>query len=103
MYRIGGFPFLARVRDSDAARDGAVAERARVGGARRADDEVVAGEEEDGARAIHAISAPEHQDARAIHVYLGNISDVDRSVFDPETLEEHPFESDRYDAFCRPA
>jgi len=56
-----------------------------------------------GERAIHAISAPEHQDARAIHVYLGNISDVDRSVFDPETLEEHPFESDRYDAFCRPA
>ncbi len=56
-----------------------------------------------GERAIHAISAPEHQDARAIHVYLGNISEVDRSVFDPETLEEHPFESDRYDAFCRPA
>ena len=56
-----------------------------------------------GERAIHAISAPEHQDARAIHVYLGNISGVDRSVFDPETLEEHPFESDRYDAFCRPA
>ena len=57
MYSISGFPFLARVRDSDAARDGAVAERARVGGARRADDEVVAGEEEDGARAIHAHDA----------------------------------------------
>jgi len=56
-----------------------------------------------GEQAIHAISSPEHQDARAIHVYLGNISDVDRSVFDPEKIEEHPFESDRYDAFCRPA
>lgn len=56
-----------------------------------------------GERAIHAISSPPHQDARAIHVYLGNIYDVERSLFDPETLEEHPFESDRYDAFCRPA
>ena len=55
-----------------------------------------------GERAIHAISAPEHQDARAIQA-PPNISDVDRSVFDPETLEEHLFESDRYDAFCRPS
>jgi hypothetical protein len=50
---------LARVRDSDAARDGAVAERAlleRVG-ARRADDAVVAREEEDGARVVHAHDA----------------------------------------------
>ena len=52
-----GLPFLARVRDGDAARDGAVAERARVGGACRADDEVVARPEEDGARALHAHDA----------------------------------------------
>lgn len=56
-----------------------------------------------GERAIHAISAPEHAPARAIHVYLGDIYDVERSVFDPDTLEEHPMTSDRYDEFCRPA
>ena len=48
---------LARVRDSDAARDGAVAERALVRGARRADDAVVARLEDDGARALHAHDA----------------------------------------------
>ena len=54
-------------------------------------------------RAIHAISSPAHAPARAIHVYLGDIYDVDRSIFDPDTLEEHPMTDDRYDAFCRPA
>ena len=56
-----------------------------------------------GERAIHAISSPEGRAARAIHVYFGDIYDIDRSVFHPETLEEFPFESDRYDDFCRPA
>jgi len=56
-----------------------------------------------GERAIHAISAPAHAPARAIHVYLGNISDIDRSIFHPDTLEEFPFEEDRYDEFCRTA
>ncbi len=56
-----------------------------------------------GARAIHAISSPEGQAARAIHVYLGNIYDVDRSIFDPHTLEEHPMDSERYDEYCQHA
>lgn len=56
-----------------------------------------------GERAIHAISSPAHAPARAIHVYLGDIYDVERSLFHPDTLEEFPFEADRYDAFCRPA
>jgi predicted metal-dependent enzyme (double-stranded beta helix superfamily) len=54
-----------------------------------------------GTRAIHAISAPDHSPARAVHVYLGDIYDIDRSVFDPDTLEEHPMTSERYDEFCR--
>ena len=54
-----------------------------------------------GARAIHAISAPAGQAARAIHVYLGNIYDVERSLFDPTTLEEHPFTGERYDEYCQ--
>ena len=36
-----------------------------------------------GERAIHAISAPAGVRARAVHVYLGDIYDVERSVFDP--------------------
>lgn len=55
-----------------------------------------------GVRGIHAISAPDHAPARAVHVYLGDIYDVDRSVFHPDTLEEFEMTSDRYDEFCRP-
>lgn len=54
-----------------------------------------------GERAIHAISAPSGEAARAVHVYLGDIYAVERSVFDPDTMEEHPMTSDRYDGFCR--
>ncbi|MEM7287855.1 MAG: hypothetical protein AAF480_16000 [Actinomycetota bacterium] len=53
-----------------------------------------------GERAIHAISAA-HEPARAVHVYLGDIYAADRSIFDPDTLVEHPMSDDRYDAFCR--
>ncbi|MEM8705876.1 MAG: hypothetical protein AAGE98_05420 [Actinomycetota bacterium] len=56
-----------------------------------------------GERTIHAISSPPHEDARAIHVYLGDIYAIERSVFDPDTLQEHPMTSERYDEFCRPA
>jgi predicted metal-dependent enzyme (double-stranded beta helix superfamily) len=56
-----------------------------------------------GERAIHAISSPEGQAARAVHVYLGDIYAVERSVFEPDTMTEHPMTSDRYDEFCRPA
>ena len=55
-----------------------------------------------GTGAIHAISAPADNPARAIHVYLGDIYDVDRSVFDPVTLAEYPMSPDRYDQFCQP-
>ena len=53
-----------------------------------------------GERGIHAISATDGP-ARAVHVYLGDIYAVDRSIFDPETLAEHPMTDDRYDEFCR--
>ena len=56
-----------------------------------------------GERAIHAISSPEGQAARAVHVYLGDIYAVERSVFDPDSMTEHPMTSERYDEFCRPA
>ena len=54
-----------------------------------------------GVQAVHAISAPRDQHARAVHVYLGDVYDVARSVFHPESLLEHRYTSDRYDEFCR--
>ena len=56
-----------------------------------------------GERAIHAIGSPPGHPARAIHVYLGDIYAVDRSLFHPDTLEVHTYDGDRYDDFCRPA
>lgn len=56
-----------------------------------------------GERAVHAISSPDGHAARAIHVYFGDIYGTDRSLFNPDTLEEHAYESDLYDQFCRPA
>ena len=52
---------------------------------------------------MSAIIAPANHPARAIHVYLGDIFNVERSVFDPETLAEHPMTPERYDEFCRSA
>jgi len=54
-----------------------------------------------GTQGIHAISAPDDAPARAVHVYLGDIYDVERSIFHPDTLEELKMTSDRYDEFCR--
>jgi predicted metal-dependent enzyme (double-stranded beta helix superfamily) len=54
-----------------------------------------------GVQAIHAINAPIGQPARAVHVYLGDIYDVERSVFHPGSLVEHAMTSERYDEFCR--
>ena len=56
-----------------------------------------------GERGIHAISAPADTPARAVHVYLGDIYDIDRSIFHPDTLEEFPMSSERYDDYCRHA
>jgi predicted metal-dependent enzyme (double-stranded beta helix superfamily) len=56
-----------------------------------------------GERAIHAISSPEGQAARAIHVYFGDIYAVDRSLYDPDTLEPVPYTGENYDRFCRSA
>lgn len=54
-----------------------------------------------GERAIHAISSPNGETARAIHVYFGDIYAVKRSVYHPESFERYDFTTDRYDQFCR--
>ncbi len=54
-----------------------------------------------GRKTIHAISAAEPGPCRAVHVYLGPLLQIDRSIFDPETGAEEPFSMDRYAEFCR--
>lgn len=54
-----------------------------------------------GSKAIHAISAPSGT-ARAVHVYLGSINTVKRSLFHPETLAETPMDLSVYHDYCRP-
>ena len=63
-----------------------------------AGDVVVLGEQ-----AIHAISAPQGQPARAVHVYFGDIYAAERALFDPDSLEPLPYTAERYDELCRPA
>lgn len=40
--------------------------------------------------------------SRAVHVYLGALSSIDRSLFDPDTFDEEPMTVERYAEFCRP-
>lgn len=56
-----------------------------------------------GKKAIHAISAPGSTPCRAVHVYLGSLSTIERSLFDPETFAEEPMSVDRYTELCRPS
>ena len=53
-----------------------------------------------GPAAIHAISATGSW-CRAVHVYLGALDSVDRSLFDPDTYDDEPMTVERYAGFCR--
>ncbi len=64
----------------------------------RAGDDVLALTPE----AVHAIAAADGAWTRAVHVYLGGLSGVDRSIFHPETGVEEPLSMGRYVAWCRP-
>ncbi len=55
-----------------------------------------------GRKTIHAISATGPQACRAVHVYLGPLATVERSIFHPDTLVEEPFSVEAYEAYCRP-
>ena len=54
-----------------------------------------------GPNAVHAISASGRW-CRAVHVYLGALSSIERSLFDPDTFDEEPMTVERYAEFCRP-
>src|SRR5262245_7548093 len=48
-----------------------------------------------GDNVIHAVTNPTSVFAGALHVYGGDFFTVPRSEFDPETLEEHPYDVER--------
>ena len=53
-----------------------------------------------GTHGIHAIDAAVGQWSSAVHVYLGRLSAVDRSLFHPETFVEEPLDLKVYDRYC---
>ena len=55
-----------------------------------------------GSDGIHAIGTCDNI-ARGVHVYLGSLSTVGRSIFHPETLAEQPLTLATYNEFCRSA
>lgn len=50
---------------------------------------------------IHAINAESPGLCRAIHIYLGSLSNIERSLFNPDTGEEITLNMDDYYRFCR--
>lgn len=56
-----------------------------------------------GAAGVHAIDARGPEWATALHVYLGRLSTVERSLFHPDTFAEEPLDLARYDEYCRPS
>ncbi len=55
-----------------------------------------------GPTAIHAIAAEGDEVCYAVHTYLGRLSTVERSLFNPDTLLPEPMDLARYEQYCRP-
>ncbi|MEM6661514.1 MAG: hypothetical protein AAF666_04975 [Pseudomonadota bacterium] len=54
-----------------------------------------------GPDAIHAVSCASAEPSLAIHVYLGKLTTVDRSLFDTDTGEAMAFSDDNYERLTR--
>ena len=54
-----------------------------------------------GGEGIHGVYAEGGRDSLALHVYLGSLKTVSRSLFDPETGREIPFTDENYQALLR--
>ena len=55
------------------------------------------------AEAAHAVETVGGEAAIGLHVYGGDVLGVARSMWDPDTLEEHPLEWDHYEILARKA
>lgn len=54
-----------------------------------------------GARGIHGVYTANGEESLALHVYLGRLKQVSRSLFHPETGEEMPFTTETYESLLR--
>lgn len=54
-----------------------------------------------GSEGIHGVYAADGKDSLALHVYLGPLKTLGRSLFEPESGREIPFTDDDYRAFLR--
>jgi predicted metal-dependent enzyme (double-stranded beta helix superfamily) len=78
-------------------------ERGGPGLVERARREIMAGETSlMHPNTIHSVANPGSERSAAIHVYLGELPAVARSLWNPSTFEEHAFDDDLYFAFGRP-
>ncbi len=55
-----------------------------------------------GPSAIHSVSCISATPCNGLHVYLGELTKVDRSLFDTETGQTLRFDDDNYNALMRP-
>ncbi len=56
-----------------------------------------------GPTAIHSVSCANDKDSLAVHVYQGNLSTIDRSLFDTQTGQTMPFSDENYELLANKA
>jgi predicted metal-dependent enzyme (double-stranded beta helix superfamily) len=56
-----------------------------------------------GPNAIHTVTCISDEPCCGIHVYLGNLTEVERSLFDVDAGETMPFTDENYNRLVRPA
>lgn len=55
-----------------------------------------------GSEGIHGVYTADANDSLALHVYLGNLKTISRSLFDRDTGEPMPFTDENYASLVRP-
>lgn len=54
-----------------------------------------------GSEGIHGVYTKDGKDSLALHVYLGSLKTISRSLFHPDSGEEMPFSDENYQALLR--
>ena len=54
-----------------------------------------------GSDGIHGVYCADRRDSLALHVYLGSLKHISRSLFHPDTGEEMPFTDESYQSLLR--
>ena len=54
-----------------------------------------------GAEGIHGVNAEGEEDSLGLHIYLGQLPETERDIFNPDTGEAMPFTDQNYEKFLR--